>query len=257
MGTVSSVTDESRHMPEHLSRLMEWNGVTVGRFWAWQSQYPHQYFTMRFGRNITNELSSYLYRCKTIVDYGCGPGHLIPHLLKKNFKVAATDQSVEAISATNARYSGHRNFLGARLLEETIADGAKFDALLSVEVIEHLGNDHLTEFFNNVVRLTRPGSVVIVTTPNDEILEDSLVYCPQCDHSFHRYQHVRTWTSESLTATAIAHGLEIVRVYTTDFSKNKLRDPIGLAKRLVKAVLGRAEKRPHLVCVSRVPMAKN
>ena len=232
---------------------MKWSGETLNRFWRWQAGYPTHYFTNKFGNRIASHLAPHLRGHRSVVDYGCGPGFLLRHLVALGLEVAATDTSSEALTTAQDRNAGLKGFLGATPARELIATGKTFDAAVAIEVIEHLDDSSLDEFFTNVKHLVRPGGRAIITTPNEEDLEEAAVYCPHCDHSFHRYQHLRSWSAETLAATIEANGFIVDRTYTTDFSKRPFGDPVSSLKRLVKRVLGRPEKRPHLVCITRLP----
>ena len=232
---------------------MEWTGETISRFWRWQATYPEQYFTNLFGDRIAAALAPLLAECQSVVDYGCGPGFLVPHLIGRGFTVSATDQSPEALEAVAARCADMAGFGSASPADRLIADGARFDGGIAIEVIEHLDDTHLTIFFENLRNLLKPQGTMVITTPNDEPLPAASVYCPHCDHEFHRYQHVRSWSAESLMASVIQNGFIVERTYTTDFSEPRFGNIKGKAKRIVKHLLGRPEKRPHLVCIARRP----
>ena len=232
---------------------MKWNGKTIGRFWRWQASHPEQYFTNQFGNGIAGALTPLLLGCKSVVDYGCGPGFLVPHLIGRGFEVSATDQSPEALEAVAARCAGMPGFGRALPADKLIAEGARFDGAIAIEVIEHLDDAHLEIFFENLRALVNPGGVAIITTPNDERLAEAAVYCPHCDHAFHRYQHMRSWTNESLTEAVAQQGFTVERAFETDFSEPRFGNVSGKTKRVVKYLLGQPEKRPHLVCIARLP----
>jgi 2-polyprenyl-3-methyl-5-hydroxy-6-metoxy-1,4-benzoquinol methylase len=222
-------------------RALEWTDETVGRFWRWQAQYPQTYFTYQFGDRIVRRLRRHLAGRRSILDYGCGGGFLVAHLARLGGEVTATDHSAAAIDATNARNDAVAGFKGRR-----------FDAIMAVEVIEHLSHEHLAGFFAAFRQLLAPNGIVVITTPNEERLENAETYCPHCDHVFHRWQHVRSWSAASLRATVEANGLAVVETFVTDFSWRPWHDPIALAKRIVKRLIGRTIDNPHLVCVARL-----
>jgi 2-polyprenyl-3-methyl-5-hydroxy-6-metoxy-1,4-benzoquinol methylase len=230
---------------------LSWTPETIERFWRWQVRHPDHYFTKRFGRNIARNLSRWIGDARTVLDFGCGPGFLIPHLAALGKEVTATDHSKAAAEAANREFGSVPGFRGAVAIDELLAAGRRFDAIVSIEVIEHLSDDVLPSFLSALRALAETGATVIVTTPNDEDLDAAEVFCPHCDQTFHRYQHMRSWTASSLPAALASAGFAIVATYTTDFSRRPWRDGIGTLKRIVKRALGRPEKRPHLVCVAR------
>jgi 2-polyprenyl-3-methyl-5-hydroxy-6-metoxy-1,4-benzoquinol methylase len=176
-----------------------WDEKLVIKFWDYYSQYPEMYFTYQFGGNIVNVLSQKVEPGSTILDYGCGTGFLIKHFIKSGFETYATDTSSDSIDFVNKQYEGEKNFKGAYLLDDIFKLNMKFDVIFVIEVIEHLTDEFLVPLVENVKKLGKPGTKIIFTTPNKENLDDSIVYCPVCDHTFHRWQHVRSWNVESLT----------------------------------------------------------
>lgn len=232
-------------------RQLQWTDETASRYWRWQAQFPSQYFTFQFGKLIVERLRGQLSGRKSILDYGCGVGFLVPHLASLDAAVTAVDFSPAAISSTNRRNAALTNFRGAHLTDDVVAAGGRFDAIVSVEVIEHLSDVHLESYFRTILSLLAEDGVVIITTPNQENLELSQIYCPNCDHAFHRWQHMRTWTAADLAREVEAHGLHVLEVFVTDFSLRPWRRPINSLKRVVKRILGRPVLNPHLVCVAR------
>jgi 2-polyprenyl-3-methyl-5-hydroxy-6-metoxy-1,4-benzoquinol methylase len=228
-----------------------WTPEMVSRFWRWQLSHPEHYFTRRFGDLIARDLAPRLAAARTVLDLGCGPGFLIPHLAALGKEVTATDHSAAAVEAANARFSGLAGFRGAVPAPELLAEGRRFDAVVSIEVIEHLDDAQLADFLRGLPALLVPGGTAIVTTPNAEDLSAAESYCPCCDRVFHTWQHMRSWTAAGLAQAIRSGGLDVIESYTTDFSRTAWRDPIVALKRIVKRMLGRPDKLPHLVCVAR------
>jgi 2-polyprenyl-3-methyl-5-hydroxy-6-metoxy-1,4-benzoquinol methylase len=230
---------------------LAWTPETVERFWRWQVGHPEHYFTRRFGDRIAQRLAPWLAEARSVLDFGCGPGFLVPHLAALGKEVTATDHSDAAIDATNLAFGTVPGFRGAVAVDALVGAARRFDAVVSIEVIEHLSDAQLGGFLNTLSGLLASGGTAIVTTPNDEDLAGAEVFCPACAHTFHRYQHMRSWSAHSLAGTLSTAGLQIVATFATDFSRRRFGDPVGALKRAVKRSLGRPEKRPHLVCIAR------
>lgn len=230
---------------------LEWTDDLAGRYWQWQSHFPDQYFTKKFGGRIAHNLRPLLAGRRRVLDYGCGVGYLVATLAALGHEITAADYSKAAVAATNARNAAVANFTGASTPQMLIAAGRQFDAIVSIEVIEHLSDEHLRAFFAALRKLLAPGGLAIITTPNEEDLRAAETYCPCCDHVFHRWQHLRSWSNRSLAQAVEANGLVVTRSFTTDFARRPLYDPVGSAKRLLKTLIGRQAKDPHLVCVAR------
>jgi SAM-dependent methyltransferase len=107
---------------------------------------------------------------------------------ERGFEVVATDILPAAI-ALSRRYSTAQGLDGAgagRVVSE-IQDGRalsysdnSFDAAFSVSVLEHIPNDGDTLAIRELVRVVKPGGLVVVTTPYDlryrETFVDGSVY---------------------------------------------------------------------------------
>jgi 2-polyprenyl-3-methyl-5-hydroxy-6-metoxy-1,4-benzoquinol methylase len=98
-----------------------------------------------------------------VVDVGCGTGHL---------NTVLGDLATSYIGVDAVRYDGfpaEASFLAADLNRDAIpvADGSA-DIAVSLETIEHLENPRA--FCRELVRITRPGGWLLVTTPNQRSL---------------------------------------------------------------------------------------
>lgn len=220
-------------------KQIQWTPENISKFWDYESEFPQNYFTYQFGGAIINKLKKYFKKAKTVLDYGCGTGFLIPHLLRLNLKVTGIDYSEKSIASVNEKFRDKKNFEGAFLVNNLINKNQKFDAIIVVEVVEHLTDEFLGKEINNIKKLLEPNGIVIFTTPNEENLENSRIFCPQCEHVFHRWQHVRNWSSKSLAPYMKKHGFKIIDCYATDFSSSLK----GIAKKILH------KKLPHLVCI--------
>jgi 2-polyprenyl-3-methyl-5-hydroxy-6-metoxy-1,4-benzoquinol methylase len=194
-------------------------------------------------------LGRFLRGRQSVLDYGCGTGYIIPHLLQRGHQVWGLDFSADSIDSVNAQFRGRDGFEGAYLADDLARQGRKFDAIVSIEVIEHLDDHHLAKTLSSFGTLLAPGGVVILTTPNDENLSGSEAFCPVCEHVFHRWQHVRSWSAQSLPAHLTSHGFAVTETLTTDFSVSFRSNPARLLKELAARFLRPGRRPPHLVCV--------
>lgn len=197
---------------------LAWDEKLIIKFWDYYSHFPEKYFTYQFGGNIVNTLAKEVKPGSKILDYGCGTGFLIDHFLGKAFDTYGADTSPASVQFVNEKYKNRTAFKGAFLIDDILRLDKRFDAIFIVEVIEHLTDEFLFPLISNVKRMINPGGKIIFTTPNNENLEDSEVYCPVCEHTFHRWQHMRSWSAESLSAVLKTNGLNVINCYGTDFS---------------------------------------
>lgn len=232
--------------PDRNDLRLPWTRQLVARFWDYYAQHrPDAYFTHRFGERIVALTARHVPAGGTVCDFGCGAGFLTAHLTRR-FRTTGVDFSPANLVVTRARLSGHPNFAGAVSSDDARMAGPAFDAVYLVETVEHLLDGHVDVELAKVFALLRPGGVVIVTTPNEERLSDADVFCPECSHVFHRWQHLRRFDAGSLTVFMGRAGFDRVRTFTTDFAESNL--PLLWARRLLAR-----RPLPHLVYVGRKP----
>lgn len=178
---------------------VEWTPAAIRRFWDFHGSdesMEDTYFSEMRGRSIVDFVEKRI-RIGKALDFGCGSGGLIAHLLRNHY-AAGADQSPESVRAVSDRFSGHPRFEGAHVGTEKLPD-AMADTVFLIEVVEHLEDNVLQSVLTEARRLIKPGGNLVITTPNNENLQISKVMCPECACVFHRWQHVRSWSPESLT----------------------------------------------------------
>lgn len=239
------IASSAREDPKQLV----WDDRTLSQFWAYQSRFPDNYFSYKKGAEVSRYLQKYLPPRGELLDYGCGPGHFIPHLLEKGFKVLGADFDQKTIGQA-VQVSGHPNFLGYAVVDELLQSGRVFDAVVMLEVVEHLSDDWLSVTLRNARNLLKPGGVLAVTTPNEERLDDGMVYCPVCNLVFHRWQHVRTWSASSLAKTLRTFGFADVQTFARTFGEP--RTPIISPLRYeISRIVSRLRKPQSLIAIAR------
>jgi 2-polyprenyl-6-hydroxyphenyl methylase/3-demethylubiquinone-9 3-methyltransferase len=103
---------------------------------------------------------------RTILDVGCGAGLLAEPLSRVGARVTGLDPAPSAIDAARA----HAEATGADLtyragtVEEMAQEGAKFDAVLAMEVVEHVEN--VAGFVATAASLVAPGGLLCLSTLN-------------------------------------------------------------------------------------------
>jgi len=143
-----------------------------------------------------------------VLDYGCGPGYLLGPLVAAGCEVWGGDFSADVVGGAWRDLNDQPNFHGVSTIAELIGR-EQFDVVTVLEVIEHLDDTALNETLDNIGKLLRSGGHLIVTTPNDERLEEGTVYSPIANVTFHRWQHMRSWSAESLGALLRDRGLSV------------------------------------------------
>jgi 2-polyprenyl-3-methyl-5-hydroxy-6-metoxy-1,4-benzoquinol methylase len=235
-----------------------WTPPMVARFWEWQTQFPEEYFSFRLGAVVVRRFRRYLDQARSIIDYGAGTGFLIEDLLDAGYAAAAVE--LEPAAQIAEKFAGRPKFLGAWTVDDAATQAKQFEVVFLVEVIEHLYDSELDICLATVRRLLAPGGIAIITTPNDEDRSKNLVMSPETGRLFHRYQHVRSWTEESLAAAVRQRGFEPIEIGATDFGASvrafRRTDPIAIRvlrsiTRRASGFAGRGGKPPHLYVVAR------
>jgi 2-polyprenyl-3-methyl-5-hydroxy-6-metoxy-1,4-benzoquinol methylase len=201
------------HQPAR--RELRWTPELVSRFWAEMpglQNMREQYFTRVVGFEIANFLNQiFEIRGKRILDYGCGPGFLIEHLLRRGARMAGADYSPAALAEVNSRFSDQPGWDGAIQITEGRIDApdASFDAITCIETIEHTFEDARQRLLADFQRGLKPGGHLIMTTPNEEDLSYHVVFCPNCELYFHKVQHMSSWTASSLSLLLRDGGFDV------------------------------------------------
>lgn len=105
----------------------------------------------------------------TLVDVGCGSGSLWHYIHQQ------CDRYLGVYINQYEGFPSSAEFIAYNLDKEKIPlDDATADIVVSVETIEHLENPRA--FVRELVRLAKPGGLVMVTTPNQQSLLSKLTF---------------------------------------------------------------------------------
>jgi 2-polyprenyl-6-hydroxyphenyl methylase/3-demethylubiquinone-9 3-methyltransferase len=167
----------------------------------------------------------------TILDVGCGGGLVAEPMAR----LGATVTAIDAGAATIAAAKSHARTMGVPIdyrvatVEELEAEGARFDAVLALEVIEHVAAPEI--FLATCARMLKPHGAVAVATLNRTArsfllaivgAEYVLRWLPPGTHDWTRF--VRPSELDGMLATA---GLGVIA--RTGITYNPLRDRWSLS----------------------------
>lgn len=101
-----------------------------------------------------------------ILDIGCGGGILSESMARLGARMTGTEITEKnvRVSQLHAEWSGLDIDYRLVTVRELAEQGASFDAVLNMEVVEHV--EQLPDFLGDCARLVRPGGVMVVATIN-------------------------------------------------------------------------------------------
>jgi len=140
---------------------------------------------------------------KTILDIGCGNG-AITNVLGQHYDVTGLDRSETALSFVKTKR------VKAEISDLPFADNS-FDLVLSSEVLEHITD---RDFDDSIMELKRVAKkYIMISVPNAENVEKSLIQCTACDYVYNRSYHFRGFNEKSLADLFSDHQLLSVRKF--------------------------------------------
>ncbi|HEY2421414.1 MAG TPA: cyclopropane-fatty-acyl-phospholipid synthase family protein [Neobacillus sp.] len=108
-----------------------------------------------------------LHEGQTLLDIGCGWGELIITAAKRyGVKALGITLSEEQFARVKERISneGLEDYIEVLLTDYRELKKAKFDRIVSVGMLEHVGQDHLPEYFQKVNELLNEGGLSVLHT---------------------------------------------------------------------------------------------
>ncbi len=152
-----------------------------------------------------------------VLDLGCGNG-AFTHLLHQNgFKVEGFDGSASGVELARKNYP-EIQFSQLDLVSGRMPDHSKnqFDAVVSVEVIEHLLLPRM--LIQNAIQALKPGGLLILTTPYHGYWKNlAIALTNRFDahwHPLRDYGHVKFFSKKTLMQLFIEFGLKDIRLVT-------------------------------------------
>ena len=201
-----------------LVKRIHWTPQLVNKFWDGiaQTELDDLSFGKVAGPKFIELIGNFLIPGGRHLDFGAGSGHVLQLLLDRGLDAAGFDPSPDRQALLVEKVGDHKHFLGIKGTDST----EQFDVVLLMEVVEHVLDEDLREMLARVARFVKPGGYLIASTPNNENLEYSSVYCPVSDTFFHPWQHVRSFTPHQLSDCFGNFGFSSQFVALVDFSSD-------------------------------------
>ncbi len=131
----------------------------------------------------------------TILDHGCGSGHLVSFIRSKGFTNAV---GYDAYSET------HND---ASVLER------RYDCIISQDVLEHV--EQPRELLKMYADLTNPGGIIAIGTPNADAVD--LTNVETHVHTLHQPYHTHMLSKQALLALGESLGWTLQRLYLMSY----------------------------------------
>jgi glycosyltransferase involved in cell wall biosynthesis/2-polyprenyl-3-methyl-5-hydroxy-6-metoxy-1,4-benzoquinol methylase len=196
-----------------------WTPARVADFWSRIAGTPMDAlsFGATQGGALLTALEPWLVSGGRHLDIGAGEGEMARVMANAGYAIAVLEPSPGRQRILTEKLQGSSGYLGAF---ETIDAGnlGSFAVALAIEVIEHVLADSYGEFFATLDRSLAPGGRVILTTPNREDLDRSLMVSPLAGILYHRWQHVRSFDGAALAALLGQHGFAVEKMHEVDVS---------------------------------------
>jgi SAM-dependent methyltransferase len=244
-------------MDQYFLHQVEWDDKRVKRFWNFYNNYKafdDLWFSKTVGREIIKFVKAFKNIGGNVLDYGIGKGHLSNYLMEDSkVELFACDFSNDTVQNNNKQFELRPNFRGCFLVNEFPSgfQENKFDFVFLVEAIEHLTDDYLLPTLKEIRRILKPDGIIIVTTPNDERLDLQHVSCPDCGCIYHRVQHVRSFTDQSLAIIMESQAFTKMFCHSVNFEELKNSFLHRKLKSLARYIINSKYKNPHLVYIGK------
>lgn len=208
-------------MSEKAPDLFEWTPESISLFWDRLGKSPLNdlSFSKLNGEYLVRHIQQYVGTDETILDFGAGGGDLAERLLGEGYKMAVYEPSPGRESSIAQRHlENFPNFLGRLALEEIQTRQLRFGAILLFEVLEHIHPAQFEQTLQTILSMLALQGKVIGTVPNNEPLSQSYCICPQCGVMFHRWQHMRSFDSDTLAKLLEELQFTKIVIYPASYS---------------------------------------
>ena len=107
---------------------------------------------------------------KKVLEIGCGAGYGAKFMSHYACEICTVDLDRESLKyAKENNFSKNIRYIHANVLEGIPLDDNSFDIAVSFQVFEHIDKKNAIDFLNEIKRILKDNSLLIITTPNRKI----------------------------------------------------------------------------------------
>jgi cyclopropane fatty-acyl-phospholipid synthase-like methyltransferase len=173
---------------------------------------------------------------RTLLNIGCGSGHLEQYAKTKGWQVLSVDPDAQSVDRLKTAGIDAR----CGMIESLPVAADSVNVVVSTEVFEHLMPDTMDAGLREIQRVLAQGGALIGTVPYRERMADNAAYCPHCKVAFHRWGHHQSF-DESRMRTALEKYFAVRRVGPVFFAPWNVLDwkgKLSVSARLVFSWFG-------------------
>ena len=101
---------------------------------------------------------------KNVIEVGCGDGYLISQIAKNTTENKFVGYDLSKRSIDLAKTFGNRN---VTFFNEDISElnNEEYDLVLCSQVLEHIPDNEVDDFIENLIRITKPNKYIVIVVP--------------------------------------------------------------------------------------------
>jgi len=190
---------------------VKWDKEKIAKFWdifGTLSGLEGSFFIDWASNWMINEIKKFIPAKKDhrpkLLDIACGTGTLLGKAYKAGYHCFGIDLSEERIKEVSHKFKDIKFLVGN---STTLPYSSEiFDIIVSTQLIEHLLNEDVDNFFKETNRCLVKGGYLFITTRYNENLLLNYAVCPDCHAMFHIYQHLQKWDKAKITQILVGSG---------------------------------------------------
>ncbi len=163
---------------------------------------------------------------KNVLEIGCGSGYGSKFLSQFAKSITTVDIDKDSLDyAKNNNTNNNIEYINANILNGISKDDQTFDIAISFQVIEHIDKNDSEKYLNEIKRLLKPGSLIIITTPNRKF---RLYPCQKPKNKFHKIEYTPKQLYKLLNKHYREVNISVVRSNKTieKIEKKRVKTPL-------------------------------